>query len=620
MYTYNVHHKWYNDNTSDSGDSYTSDSGDSYTSDSGDSYTSDSGDSYTSDSGDSYTSESGGSEHHNRRQSFKIYSSDSNVLKIKDSNKGFKTPDNEKKYVVNKIVVKGVVTPGAIYNKRSLEFLSSETFNGDKNFVTMFIAKNNFCSIDATKFELLKQIRKKNSRNKICVPELIFLENCQSSELMQHISKLPQMTEILRNNKDLFVIYAADAGDPIDNIQENETPSLSTIGIDDLYKAISRLIQTHSIISKEGFLHRGITCNNVTYKRDSKNKVSFYLSGVDLCFNDWNRIDKVNLSIHRKVVENLSLLVPIEQYFFRILLYLWFDLVLNGKVTRVLYDSLTNRFQNEQPAKNREYLVQLKREYFHDLLDKIESYFRKLYTTSQMDQTWQSCHKIMHTVSTDELEKKIISEATINKASGYNTKWSSFEVYDEMYTKFSKRFYSEFKNDQKKHHDNIGMCFDKHALGVLIRVLLECKTLVDSPSYNKSIELAFDLMFSREKLSKISKGFDELVYGWSTRQNTTQSNDKELNINSIRVNGIDKALSLMYDMKLQNSKPIEETNSVPAIYPVMLAKHNTQNVPRGIPVAIIQGQMPHVQMFPGKIIGQPVFQQQPGPNYSIHRK
>ena len=78
------------------------------------------------------------------------------------------------------------------------------------------------------------------------------------------------------------------------------------------------------------------------------------------------------------------------------------------------------------------------------------------------------------------------------------------------------------------------------------------------------------------------------------------------------MNGIDTELSLMYDMTAQNSKPIEEQNAVPAIYPVMLAKHITQNVHRGIPVSIIQGQMLHpqhmgVQMCPGKIMGQPMY-------------
>ena len=463
----------------------------------------------------------------------------------------------------------------------------------------------------------VEKIRKENSRNKIRVHELIFITDCESSKLMQHISRLPQLTNMLKNNTKLKIIYASDVGDPIDKIQEKETPSLSTIVIDDLYKAISGLMFTYYKISKEGILHRNITCNSVTYKRDNKNEFLFYFTDFDLSFNDWSRIDEANLNIHRNVVKKLSLLVPIEQYFFTILLYVWLDSVLNCDITHVKSSGLSDRFQRDGGSENLECLVKLKRGYFDDLLKRIELYFKKIYDRPQMSQKWQRCHDIIYTLLTDKMKTKIIAEAKIKNASNYNTNWSNFKVYDEMYTEFSIQFYTMYHNEQKRHIDTVGICFDRHSLGVLIRVLLECKTQVDTPSYDKSIELAFDLMFSRKKLSQICKEFDKMVYVWSTRPNATHSNNTELNICSICANVIDKALLLVYDVTSQNIKLITRQNAVPAIYPRMLPQQSTQIMHKGTSVPIIQRQVPYqqpngIQLFQGNIMGQPMFRQQTG--------
>jgi len=224
-------------------------------------------------------------------------------------------------------------------------------------------------------------------------------------------------------------------------------------------------------------------------------------------------MDEANVNMHRTILQDLRYYFPIEQYFFHIITYLFFDsiLILNTQHNTKLRD-----FFNAEGI-NANCIIYTQRQHIKNLLNCIHVYFEKLYSNSDMADIWVKCYDIIQNTITDQMKTRILNETHL--------------IYDEIYTKFSKHFYDGVNNTQEKNKDNIGIRFDRHALGALILVLLECKTDVDDKRSKISKELARDVMFGRKKLSIIQKKFKKLA---STKaSNTIQTtNNKTFNMKS----------------------------------------------------------------------------------------
>jgi len=175
-----------------------------------------------------------------------------------------------------KSVVKGIMWSDDTQINRKLKdaLLASDTWNVDKQIVTMVLQEGVLCEREINKLKQVEEIRKLNLSQKIFVPELIFNTYCQSSIIIKHAVGLSGMTNMLLRNQKVCIMYCSDVGQSFDRIQENGNTSLSNISVDDLYTAISGLIRTYKKISNQGVLHRDIRPSNVTYKKD-KDKVSF---------------------------------------------------------------------------------------------------------------------------------------------------------------------------------------------------------------------------------------------------------------------------------------------------------------------------------------------------------
>jgi serine/threonine protein kinase len=371
----------------------------------------------------------------------------------------------------------------------------------------MLINQDDNSSIEMIKLELIEKIRVNDHKKAICVPELIFKQVHNANQIMPSASRLNRASAYLRNHPKIWMVYTTNVGLSVYEALNDKYNIFKDVSLNEMCSGIANLVRTYYKISNSGITHRDIRSQNVTFKIYNENKVSFSLIDFGCLLNlIGDTVDEKECTAQRVFMDNIRVEIPIERYFFEIILCLFIEMIRKNQFTldTSILNVYANRTTQRSPSMNQN---------INNLLVSLDNVFKYIYTEVDVNSIWQKCCSDIH-ASIDDETKNCIFLNQDDLLTPYNM--YPFDIFkkmprhDMMFTKFCKIYYRKSFNTQKKDKNVVVVRNDQHALGVIILMLLQSQRMVDTNMYNTAIELAKDLMMGRGKMSTIHRGFSKL--------------------------------------------------------------------------------------------------------------
>jgi len=287
----------------------------------------------------------------------------------------------------------------------------------------------------------------------------------------------------------------------IAELMKSKSSALQSVEHKSFYTAIRDLVRSYDKISKEGRLSLAFKPENILYVLTPKNGISF--SMVDFASHPQDKsLEERNCAFHHHQLRHLSPLNPPVTYFFEIIVHLYMENILEGKD-----DWQRLNFVWSLWGRRHLKAIITPRPNIQSLFEKLEKCYGTIVTNEEGHAIWTKCDEVVRKVWKFKMDQEIRENQKTYSKDQCSGEYGQCALYDTLYNLFCAQYYSTKLNKQKKNKNEVGLCYDRHALGVLVLELIKVRGLSDGMRSTLSVSWAKKLMLGPETLEKVCKGF-----------------------------------------------------------------------------------------------------------------